>query len=154
MNNATDYLHAMGIQTWRQSAALASNTAANYQECFIAYMLVDEAANPTAVLGLEGVRHSTAVYSLLDKMLSAIKLKRTYEITSSAVPTMQRLLLMGTGLAQQALQSQESLDSLREKNLYVLADKRQLLVTYHPADLLRDPANKAKAWQDLKKLLS
>jgi uracil-DNA glycosylase len=54
--------------------------------------------------------------------------------------------------AQNLLQQQSPLGRLRGKQ-YTLPDTDiPLLVTYHPAYLLRNPAEKAKVWQDLKAL--
>ncbi|HKJ88640.1 MAG TPA: uracil-DNA glycosylase, partial [Gammaproteobacteria bacterium] len=58
------------------------------------------------------------------------------------------LVALGRVAAQQLLQTQQPLARLRG------AEHRfhdtPVLVTYHPAYLLRNPADKAKAWEDLK----
>ncbi len=59
---------------------------------------------------------------------------------------------MGESLVQAALESQQPLDILRADNVHTHQSGTQLLVTYHPLNLLLEPANKAKAWEDLKKV--
>jgi uracil-DNA glycosylase len=64
----------------------------------------------------------------------------------------QVIFAVGRISAQTLLQDQSPLGRLRSKQ-YVLPDSDiPLLVTYHPAYLLRNPAEKAKVWQDLKSL--
>jgi len=55
--------------------------------------------------------------------------------------------------AQNLLKDHSPLGRLRDKE-HVLPDTNlPLLVTYHPAYLLRNPAEKAKVWHDMKALL-
>ena len=54
--------------------------------------------------------------------------------------------------AQTLLQDQSPLGRLRSKQYVLPQTDIPLLVTYHPAYLLRNPAEKAKVWQDLKAL--
>jgi DNA polymerase len=58
------------------------------------------------------------------------------------------LVALGRVAAQNLLESQQPLAKLRggEHRFH----ETPLLVTYHPAYLLRNPADKAKAWEDLK----
>lgn len=64
----------------------------------------------------------------------------------------QQLLAVGRIAAQFLLQQKTSLESLRQKQHAYGDSQIPLLVTYHPAYLLRNPADKAKAWQDWKLL--
>jgi DNA polymerase len=59
------------------------------------------------------------------------------------------ILAVGRIAAQHLLQSEEPIGRLRGKVLSFGAERAPLVVTYHPAYLLRSPAAKAKAWQDL-----
>lgn len=62
------------------------------------------------------------------------------------------IFAVGRISAQTLLQDQSPLGRLRNKQ-YILPDTDiPLLVTYHPAYLLRNPAEKVKVWQDLKSL--
>jgi len=61
------------------------------------------------------------------------------------------ILAVGRIAAQQLLASQEPLGRLRGQ-LYRYG-KIPLIVTYHPAYLLRSPDQKGKAWQDLQQAL-
>lgn len=58
------------------------------------------------------------------------------------------VLAVGRIAAQQLLSTDAALGSLRSKK-YQLEDGTPLVVTYHPAYLLRSPTQKRKAWQDL-----
>lgn len=54
--------------------------------------------------------------------------------------------------AQSLLQEQAPLGRLRDRQHILPGSDIPLLVTYHPAYLLRNPVEKAKVWQDLKSL--
>jgi uracil-DNA glycosylase len=62
------------------------------------------------------------------------------------------ILLVGRIAAQAILSAQAPLSSLRGKLHQLATLPAPLVVTYHPAYLLRTPAAKAEAWQDLKLL--
>jgi DNA polymerase len=59
------------------------------------------------------------------------------------------LLVVGRIAAQQLLASDAPVGSLRQKTHAFGAARVPLVVTYHPAYLLRSPAEKRKAWEDL-----
>jgi len=60
------------------------------------------------------------------------------------------LVALGRIAAQSLLRNTETLSNLRSgEHLY---EGKPLLVTYHPAALLRNPRWKAQSWEDLKKL--
>jgi len=59
------------------------------------------------------------------------------------------VLAVGRIAAQHLLQSDQPIGRLRGKVASFGQDRVPLVVTYHPAYLLRSPAAKAKAWQDL-----
>jgi len=59
------------------------------------------------------------------------------------------LLVVGRIAAQQLLASAAPLGSLRQKTHLFGASAVPLVVTYHPAYLLRSPGEKRKAWEDL-----
>jgi DNA polymerase len=60
------------------------------------------------------------------------------------------VLVVGRIAAQNILHTEESLARLRKRVHAYGADRVPLIVTYHPAYLLRTPADKRKAWEDLK----
>ena len=70
-------------------------------------------------------------------------LRRQIELMAPEV-----IVALGRVAGQDLTQSQKPLARLREQ-VHAYHDT-PLLVTYHPAYLLRNPADKAKAWQDLK----
>ncbi len=64
------------------------------------------------------------------------------------------ILVLGRVAAQNLLHTKDSLARLRGKQ-YCYADTDiPLMISYHPAYLLRTPKDKARAWQDLKKVRS
>ncbi len=62
------------------------------------------------------------------------------------------IFAVGRISAQTLLQEQSPLGRLRNRQYVLPQSDIPLLVTYHPAYLLRNPAEKAKVWQDLKSL--
>lgn len=71
----------------------------------------------------------------------------------------ERIVVVGRVAAQSLLESSEPLARLRNRlHAFTVTDadgtRREIPVhvTYHPAYLLRSPADKAKAWQDLKRI--
>jgi uracil-DNA glycosylase family 4 len=60
------------------------------------------------------------------------------------------MLAVGRIAAQNLLSTDLSLGRLRGKVHHFGELNTPLIVTYHPAYLLRQPADKAKAWEDLK----
>lgn len=75
-------------------------------------------------------------------------LKRQIELVSPSV-----ILALGRFASQTLLESSGSLMSLREQDHQLKVGDVQipLVVTYHPAYLLRKPVDKQLAWQDLKR---
>lgn len=59
------------------------------------------------------------------------------------------LLAVGRIAAHYLLKTKSSLESLRQKTHTYGADNTPLIITYHPAYLLRNPADKKKAYADL-----
>jgi DNA polymerase len=116
---------------------------------------------------------------LLDAMLKAIGLSRTTNVyianvlksrppgnrdpkpeeVAACLPFLMRqiellrprlMLAVGRIAAQNLLATDASLGRLRGKVHHFGALNTPLIVTYHPAYLLRTPADKRKAWEDLK----
>jgi len=116
---------------------------------------------------------------LLDAMLRAIGLSRAHNVyianvlksrppnnrdprpeeVAACLPYLQRqielvrprlLLAVGRIAAQNLLGTEESLSRLRGRVHRFGELNTPLVVTYHPAYLLRSPADKRKAWEDLK----
>lgn len=61
----------------------------------------------------------------------------------------QLLLAVGRIAAHYLLKTQSSLETLRQKAYRYGQAEIPLIITYHPAYLLRNPSDKKKAWQDL-----
>ena len=62
------------------------------------------------------------------------------------------LLSVGRISAQNLLQDNSPVGQLRGRQFHLPDSEIPLLVTYHPAYLLRNPPEKAKVWEDLKAL--
>ena len=79
--------------------------------------------------------------------------------TSTCYPYLQRqialiqpdlILLMGRIAAQNLLKTDTAVGRLRGKVHYLADSTIPMIVTYHPAYLLRRPSEKQKTWEDLK----
>lgn len=152
---SSHYLEAMGIQVWRPRQQLAD---ASPKVDFARYLLQHSSGELAGTLYLETKplepAEEASMWRLLDAMLAAIHLKRQVLTDLLSAKAGQFVLLMGESLAQQTLGSNQPLDALRAANIHITVEGLQCLVTYHPLDLLRQPADKAKAWEDLKKRLA
>ena len=62
------------------------------------------------------------------------------------------IVALGRIAAQRLLQTDEPLSKLRGPIHHYGPEKTPLFITYHPAYLLRSPREKAKSWDDLKKV--
>jgi uracil-DNA glycosylase family 4 len=108
-----------------------------------------------------------AAGQLLDAMLRAIGLDRTRngnrdpkpEEVAACMPYLERqikllqprlMLAVGRIAAQNLLATDAPLARLRGRVHYFGELNTPLVVTYHPAYLLRTPGDKRKAWEDLK----
>jgi len=60
------------------------------------------------------------------------------------------ILVVGRIAAQNLLGTEETIGKLRGRLHHLGPDRIPMVVTYHPAYLLRSPAEKRKAWEDLK----
>ena len=72
-------------------------------------------------------------------------LQRQFELVQPGI-----ILVVGRVAAQNLLQTKEPLARLRGRVHSLPGSSIPVVVTYHPAYLLRKPADKGKAWQDLK----
>lgn len=71
-------------------------------------------------------------------------LRRQIELVSPRL-----LVALGRVAAQNLLSTQTNLGALRGKVLHYGVQRTPVVVTYHPAYLLRNPLDKRKAWRDL-----
>ena len=138
-------------------------------------MLVGEA--PGAEEDRQGEPFVGSAGHLLDQMLQAIGLQRQQVYITNLIkcrppnnrdPEIEELLAcesflmqqiewlqpslivaLGRAAAQQLLKTEDSLADLRGHLHNSMAFEMPVLVTYHPAYLLRKPIEKRKSWQDL-----
>nr|WP_256988530.1 uracil-DNA glycosylase [Bordetella genomosp. 9] len=77
---------------------------------------------------------------------------RPYLMRQIALLKPQRILVMGRFAAQTLLETDAAIGSLRGRvhTLKTDAGEIPMVVSYHPAYLLRSPVEKARAWQDLR----
>ncbi|ARP84638.1 uracil-DNA glycosylase [Bordetella genomosp. 8] len=77
---------------------------------------------------------------------------RPYLMRQIALLKPQRILVMGRFAAQTLLETDAAIGSLRGRvhTLKTDAGDIPMVVSYHPAYLLRSPVEKARAWQDLR----
>ncbi len=141
-------------------------------------MLIGEA--PGADEDAKGEPFVGVAGKLLDNMLKAIGLDRkkvfianilkcrppsnrnpSSEEAASCEPYLMRqieliqpklILSVGGVSAKNLLKTDEAVGRLRLQKHQLVGKNIPVLVTYHPAYLLRKPSEKAKAWEDLKKL--
>lgn len=71
-------------------------------------------------------------------------LERQIELISPKI-----IVAVGRIAAQNLLQTDAPLGRLRQQKHYLSDGQRPVVVTYHPAYLLRSPTQKRKAWEDL-----
>ncbi len=85
---------------------------------------------------------------------NAEETKSCYQFLQAQIQQLQPKVIFAVGRisAQTLLQDQSPLGRLRNKQYTLPGTDIPMLVTYHPAYLLRNPAEKAKVWQDLKSL--
>ena len=157
-------------------AATRKNTVFGVGDQQARWMVIGEA--PGADEDERGEPFVGAAGQLLDKMLLAIDLPRasvfianmlkcrppgnrdpqpqelascrSYLLRQVALVQPSLVLVVGRVAAQNLLQTTQSLAQLRGKVHRAPDFNTPLIVTYHPAYLLRTPADKRKAWDDLK----
>ncbi|MDM8545369.1 uracil-DNA glycosylase [Candidatus Venteria ishoeyi] len=82
---------------------------------------------------------------------NAPEIKRCAPFLERQIQLLQPRLILALGkvAAQRLLQTEAAMASFRQQQYTYGENKIPLLVTYHPAYLLRRPKEKAKAWEDL-----
>lgn len=141
--NSLAYLNAMGIQTWQLK---------NKEESIVTLTHTD--------LMVVGETSDTQSRQLLDAMLQAIGFERSTVYMPSPHSSLEEqlaqvkpkaILVLGQTLACELLNNTTTLEQLRESihNYHHTA----LIVTYHPSDLLQNPSNKRKTFEDLQLVL-
>ena len=154
-----DYLNAMGISTWvvkdeevtasrdRQTLADSSQTE-----------LKPEVSSSDSIVWTFVVDDLSEVGNLLfDKILASLMLTRSaIQLMSSSKAQSesikgQVIVAMGSGLGKSLLALQEPFSELRGAvhSFDQGGDEIPVVLTYHPDDLLKNPLDKIKTWQDL-----
>lgn len=147
------FLAQMGIQSWRANGAVLPATMHSLRyETWSVRSLDQQQVGVVWLEQIDSPHTSSAIYSLLDAMLKALKLTRHAVDRHTLWMSGGVHLIFGERLAQQLLDQDVCLPELRKGNLYAGSRHSRILVTYHPADLLSHPENKALAWQDLRPL--
>jgi DNA polymerase len=102
-------------------------------------------------------RHSIFIANILkcrppnnrDPDIEEVKLCTPFLLRQIALLKPKIILAVGRIAAHFLLNTSASMRELRGGEFFYGADKVPLIVTYHPAYLLRSPGDKAKAWEDL-----
>lgn len=151
MQSRDAYLDALGVTQWvlRAPAAVAAPRPQ--------WMLIDSLAHdPTSCID---AAFASEVGQLMAAMLRAVQLSPQQVLIAPAderLPALvdssrPRLMLALGEAAAQALSGRIlALDALRGSVQSWGAQRTALLVSYHPAQVLRDASLKRKAWEDLK----
>jgi uracil-DNA glycosylase len=84
-----------------------------------------------------------------DPSLNEVKACTPYLLRQISLIKPKLILAVGRIAAHYLLSTNESMASLRGNLFHFGINKIPLLVTYHPAYLLRSPREKRKAWQDM-----
>jgi DNA polymerase len=62
------------------------------------------------------------------------------------------ILALGRFAAHRLLETEAPVYKMRATENYLPGSNTQVIVTYHPASLLRNPEQKAQAWDDLRRV--
>ena len=178
VDNLTDLQAQVAACQACELAASRSQTVFGSGDAHARLMLIGEA--PGAEEDRQGLPFVGAAGQLLSEMLYAIGLQREQVYIANMLkcrPPNNRdphkgeiqacehflrrqieligpklILVLGRVAAQNLLHSTDSLARLRGKSYCFAETNTPLMVSYHPAYLLRTPKDKAKAWQDLIKV--
>ena len=154
-----DYLNAMGISTWvvkdeEVTASRDRQTLADSGQT----ELKPEVSSSDSIVWTFVVDDLSEVGNLLfDKILASLMLTRSaIQLMSSSKAQSesikgQVIVAMGSGLGKSLLALQEPFNELRGAvhSFDQGGDEIPVVLTYHPDDLLKNPLDKIKAWQDL-----
>lgn len=139
----------MGITAWQLKKPEKSFVGADNLKTDLMIICEDQQGEP--FIGQAG--------QLLDAMLQAIGFERSHVYITNirdaakqiALVQPKLLLAVGQIAAHFLLDNKLALDQLRGKiHTY---EQMPLIITYHPADLLQNPLDKRKAFQDLQFVL-
>jgi len=154
-----DYLNAMGISTWvvkdeEATASRARHTLTDSSQT----ELKPEVSSSDSIIWTFVVDDLSEMGSLLfDKILASLVLTRSsiQLVNSSRVQSEsikgQVIVAMGSVLGKSLLGLQEPFNELRGAvhSFDQGGDEIPVVLTYHPNDLLKNPLDKIKTWQDL-----
>lgn len=166
METRDAYLDALGVTQWlprvpaapvEQAAQAAAVTAGATATGTVHWLLIDgHAGDPAQRISAD---FSGEVGQLMLAMLRAVQLAPEQvrvvapgpglaEVVAALRPRL--LLALGETAARAVADSHEPLDGLRGQLRHWGSARTPLVASYHPAQLLREPAHKRKAWEDLK----
>ena len=157
----TDYLNAMGISTWALKEGESQTSSPKIADTSPeAHSSPTQEKNDLYVSGIWSFvidQLSGDASLLFDKMLASLMLTRnsvqvlTSQEARAGKVSGQVVVAMGSSMTRQLLQLDESFDELRGAvhSLELGEQEWPVVLTYHPEHLLKQPKDKAKAWQDL-----
>jgi DNA polymerase III psi subunit len=169
-----DYLNAMGISTWvvrddeaqeasasqqinQTPANEASSTASSTASPKKVRTEATESSEATGIWSFVMDDLSGDASLLFDKMLASLMLTRqavqilTSQEARAGKVNGQVVVAMGSSMTRQLLQLDEGFEESRGAvhSLELGDNEWPVVLTYHPEHLLKQPKDKAKAWQDL-----
>ena len=158
MDLRSAYLDALGVQQWLLRSAVTPVSPAVRD---VQWLVV--ASGPLATADGFALPEPDAAGQMLAAMLRGVGLtaEQAYVLELPVSQPQQalqdcidrwqpRLLLLMGEAAARLLSDQGSFAALRGRALHWGAQRLPLVVTEHPAQLLREPAGKRQAWEELK----
>lgn len=132
------YLQAMGIETWRLRAPRAVRA-------YYCYTLFSKQQQPLALLMADVVAQDEVELNLIEAIAKAMR----FRVVEGLQPTdtVDVLILLGPQVAELFFGNDAHIESLRGK-IHQL-EHYSVVVSYSPAQLLRDKSLKAVTWKDL-----
>jgi uracil-DNA glycosylase len=172
MQSRDAYLDALGVTQWvlrtppapsvvaavpvASAPAVAAPLAERPQWLLVDGLATDPAARLDAAFANESgqlmVAMLRAVQLTPQQVLLAPPGEALAQLMANARPRL--VLALGEAAAQHLTGSSQSLDALRGSVRLCADGSTALVVSYHPAQLLRDASLKRKAWDDLKLALA
>ena len=150
MSEQSQYLQMLGITPWTERNAPKK----------MAHELPLSSVQPANIMFIVDEPLTERDDQLLTDMIKTIRLERN-QVNVTVTTDMsfldeqislvkpQLLITAGNIVTQYLLKTESPLESLRNQVHHVGVSKTPLIVTYHPADLLRHPVDKKKAFLDL-----
>ena len=172
MQSRDSYLDALGVTQWVLRSppvpsvievlpaagvpTVGASLADRPQWLLVDGLATDPAARLDSAFATESGQLMVAMLRAVQLSLPQVLLAPPDDALAQLIATARpRLVLaLGEAAAQHLTGSSQSLDALRGRVGLCADGRTTLVVSYHPAQLLRDASLKRKAWDDLKLALA